>query len=298
MVKGPRSFRIRNVYRSNGNYGANKLNRGINMFAYANVILPNYKMFLLAHFISRRIKNLYEEAVWLAIEKKSEKSDRKKAVDWLVNEIKTDGFFILESALPSNLVDPMEQEFESLMATTSQNYHSLTEHEGAKCFSIKPFFSLRNLNNFQNGLALFSNSLFRNVAESFYERKIRRINHISEVFFHNTLESNKPLSDDFHWDRSQTLKFWLYLNDIGSKNGATKVEKGSVSRNRSTRLLAGAPDTLVGGVDNIANVEGEIVSLTAPRGSIVFLDTDCTHAASPVSQGQCRKIIRGHTRLV
>ena len=179
------------------------------MLANLNVIPPNYKRSLLTPFISRRIRNDYEEALWRAIEKKSGKSDKRKAVDWLVNEIKTDGFFILESALPPSLIDPLEQEFETLLTTDSQNYHSLTEGEGAKCFSIKPYFSLKNLKSFHNGLCLFSNTFFRNVAVSFYGRNISRINHISEVFYHNTPESKNPLSGSFHWDRSQTLKFWL-----------------------------------------------------------------------------------------
>jgi len=104
-----------------------------------------------------------------------------------------------------------------------------------------------------------------------------------------------------HYDRIHTFKFILYLTDSDKQSGAFSYIPeshldGKYLRTRDTnknyedqtnRVLIDHPDLCS---------EEDIVSVDAPAGSLIILDTDLFHLGGMVEDGKERKLIRLHLR--
>ena len=216
----------------------------------------------------------------------------------IASKIREDGFFIIPALIPEEMLQKINQEFDNGMALDDSFYSEIDRYNGAKCLRVKPFWKLKYRRQFPVIYSVFGAKALARIARYFYETP--RFRFITEAFFHRTPESPEVLSQQFHWDRNQSLKIWIYLNDVNESNGATRVIPGSNKVNRNIRLSSGDHRKLIGGVDNLSTQFGkdpDSIHLSASRGSIVFLDTDLSHAASAVAQGEERRIIRAHCRL-
>lgn len=216
----------------------------------------------------------------------------------IASKIREDGFFIIPALIPEELLQKVNQEFDKGMALDDSFYSGVDRYNGAKCLRVKPFWKLKYWRQFPVTYSIFGAKILARIARNFYETS--RFRFITEAFFHRTPGSPEVLSQQFHWDRNQSLKIWIYLNDVNESNGATRVIPGSNKVNRKIRLSLGDHRKLAGGVDNLSTqfgIDPDWVHLSAPRGSIVFLDTDLSHAASAVGRGEERRIIRAHCRL-
>lgn len=216
----------------------------------------------------------------------------------VANQVRDNGFVIIPNVFSSETINVFRQEFDAIIAGEYDNNYDVDRHEGAVCVRVSPRLSLSE-KEYPLTCAFFDSAILNTVAESFYGVNKEKFYYNSEMFVHETPQTNEPLSWRLHWDRAQTLKFWIYIDDVPLEAGPMRVCKGSGKENRQIRLrkLAQAKG-LAGGVDNLADINDcEIVSLTAPAGSIIIHDTDASHGSSPVEAGFVRRIIRGHTRL-
>jgi hypothetical protein len=226
--------------------------------------------------------------------------DYQDKIGFIASEVRNKGFFILENTIPKDMLAEIIKEYDSLFELEESNFYRVDKSgDGAVCLRVKPFWTIGNSSNIRKISGFYNSKAFKDIAVSFYKSSFEKINYISEIFVHKTVETTAPISGGLHWDRAQTLKFWIYLNDLEVENGPMRVERGSGSSN--AKIREGFDDTskLVGQVDNIIEVDNpqDIVYLTAPAGSIIIHDTDASHGASPVAPGCERKIIRGHCRL-
>ena len=220
-----------------------------------------------------------------------------KSIDLIVNEVNNKGYVILDSALTPDTLALLKKEYDNFFLDDEAKFYNVDKHDGARCIRVKPFWSLRNFLKYPVTLSFFRSALCEKVAKNFYGFCLYRLNFMSEIFVHNTCETNQPLSHKLHWDRHQTLKFWVYLDDIGIDNGPMRVERDSVGRNSIQRLSLGHHTKLLGGVDNLVIPVEKVVNMTAPAGSILIHNTDASHGATSVSKGYERKIMRGHCRV-
>lgn len=118
-----------------------------------------------------------------------------------------------------------------------------------------------------------------------------------EIFVHQTRATDAPPSAALHLDRRQTLKFWIYPEDVPVQGGPMRVVPGSHVANarareafmESGRGLGELPHLLEDGA-------GAGWPIVGPAGTVFIQDTDAGHGASPVAAGHRRRIMRGHCR--
>lgn len=232
-----------------------------------------------------------EQEVTQAVYKFAE--DRAEIVDI----VKKKGFVILHDALSMNTISEIKKEFRKIIAEDLEKFSSVDRHDGATCIRIKPFLTLANSKKYPSISAFYFTPVLKKITESFYKPN-RNIEYVSEIFVHETPETDDPLSNAAHWDRAQTLKFWIYVDDLPAEAGPMLIDPDSVEYNKNTRVHAlNSGRKLVGGVDNLADADAaHMVALTANQGSILIHDTDASHGSSTVKPGFTRRIIRGHCR--
>jgi len=223
-------------------------------------------------------------------------STDKNAIEKICSQLATDGFVILPRVLTGELLDQLGTEFHEIIAHADELPYRVDKHDGGTC--VRLINKSRNeLHKYPATSAFFNSEVLKKIAKAYYNDN-NKILFNTEIFVHETPETDSPLSGAIHWDRAQTLKFWIYIDDVPLEAGPMQVEKGSLMQNKSERIYKHEhKGKLVGGVDNILEVEQDnVVPLTAPAGSVIIHDTDASHGATPVKSGFIRRIMRGHTR--
>lgn len=243
-------------------------------------------------FFNRSLQSSIDSNIRQSIDKAGEKADN------ILDTVKDRGFYILPSVISTELISKMRVEFRAIIDQRREDFFAVDEHEGSVCVRMKPFFTLSNLLDFPTIYAFYNSGIFRAMTKQYYQADNLDSEYITEIFVHETPETNDPLSGTLHWDRAQTLKFWVYLDDVPESAGPMLVEENSTERNRKLRIKMYSEKTnLVGGVDNVlGQTTNNIVPMSAPAGSILIHNTDASHGASNVETGMVRQIIRGHCR--
>lgn len=120
-----------------------------------------------------------------------------------------------------------------------------------------------------------------------------------DVFFtHERHSENKILP--WHFDRQQSLKFYVNLVDVDVENGAFSFDVGSHREGHFRANYYIASGVKIGDIPNDIP-DSEIrrpVVVCAKAGDLVVFDPDGFHCAGLVSPGHERKVIRGHTHPV
>ena len=224
--------------------------------------------------------------------------DGSSVEEKIVSIVKAVGYVILPGAISDEVLTTMRTEFRSIIDAGNGDFYAVDRHDGAVCVRIKPFFKMNYSRQYPAIFSFYNSGIFRSITKKFYADCDRGSDYLTEIFVHETPETQEPLSDKLHWDRAQTLKFWIYIDDLPEEAGPMLIEPQSSERNKNLRITEHAQKgKLVGGVDNVvATTVKPPIALTAPAGSIMIHDTDASHGASKVLPGHVRRIIRGHCR--
>jgi len=222
----------------------------------------------------------------------------KKVASDIALDVKNKGYLLIPSVLPMELIKNLRLEFDHIISNANQLPYKVDSHNGSICVRVRPRWSLLS-QGYPITSAIFDCELFRQISEAFYCVGEEQLTFNSEIFVHETPVTTQPLSKSLHWDRSQTLKFWIYVDDVPLEAGPMRVVPGSAKSNRARKSTLSKKNTgLKGGVDNLADESGaDTEHLTGASGTILIHDTDCSHGATNVSSGYVRRIMRGHTRL-
>jgi ectoine hydroxylase-related dioxygenase (phytanoyl-CoA dioxygenase family) len=144
--------------------------------------------------------------------------------------------------------------------------------------------------------AVFGAPFMAEVARAIYGQVEVVLNHQVYVNLnHGTPEPIRQLPFVPHFDKIQTLKFFVYLTDTSARTGAMGVVPGSHLANREERLACYEENPDFRAVRNLVSGE-ELLPVEAPAGTLFVFDTDVTHEAGHVAIGEERRIMRGHTR--
>ncbi len=214
--------------------------------------------------------------------------------DEISNTLRQYGIAVLRGFLRGFELETLKGEFES--ALTPDAKYGRVHAEGE--FGITA--SLRRNKMPQDRLAatynLFSSPWMEDIADEFYGGSSHSFNH--EIFANENLGVSDPIQElPFlpHFDKMQTLKFFVYLTDTSFENGAMGVDIGSHIENRQAR-----DDEFkrTGSVQGVNNVKESVATqpVEGPEGTLFIFDTDVTHNAGHVHKGNRRQILRGHTR--
>lgn len=248
--------------------------------------------FLASHILNKQLQTKVDNEIEASLAMVSD------GYDEIVNAVKTRGFYILPNALSDVVLNQMRQEFRTIIKGESNGSYAVDKHEGSVCVRMKPVLTLENARFFSAIHAFFNSAIFRKLTKLYYLGEKFGSEYMTEIFVHETPETNDPLSGELHWDRTQTLKFWVYLDEVSENAGPMIVEENSAERNRKMRIkMHQEKSTLVGGVDNVlSQTVNNLIPMAAPAGSILIHNTDASHGASNVLPGNVRRIVRGHCR--
>lgn len=141
---------------------------------------------------------------------------------------------------------------------------------------------------------IFLSDFMREVTEAYFMTDKTLIN--DEVFFTHEKHSETPILP-WHFDRQQSLKFYINLLDVDESNGAFGFDIGSHREGHfraNYYILSGVK---IGEIPNDIP-EDELhnpVTIAARAGDLVIFDPDGFHCGGSVSPEKERKIVRGHS---
>ncbi|NOQ81326.1 MAG: hypothetical protein GQ548_02210 [Methylophaga sp.] len=224
--------------------------------------------------------------------------DGNNGIVEIVEAVKKNGYIILPNVLSKETLDKIRSEFRTIIDLKSEEFYAVDRQQDTVCVRMKPFFKIKYSFAYPAIYAFYDSSVFRAITKLFYADCPNGFDYVSELFVHETPETETPISGKLHWDRAQTLKYWIYLDDLPDEAGPMLIEPGSVEKNKNIRIDAHkVKNELIGGIDNIVEEPiNELIPLSAGAGSIMIHDTDASHGASRVMPGYVRRIIRGHCR--
>tara|TARA_E500000331_G_scaffold90567_1_gene86404 strand:- start:938 stop:1594 length:657 start_codon:yes stop_codon:yes gene_type:complete len=207
----------------------------------------------------------------------------------IFEEIKNVGLYIYPELVEKQTVEKIKTQTLSIMDEkgdkgykfgTSVNMGGLYEQEGP----IREFFD---------------NPDFHNIASQYGATSCRAVMATHDYQNDNGTERNGFL----HFDRKQTLKFFLYLTDCDESNGAFRYVPGS--RQLGGTLRRQAIMDASGEYKSIENrLEVDYIDLNysaedskpleGKAGTLFLFDTDTFHMGGVVQDGKERVVIRSH----
>lgn len=108
-----------------------------------------------------------------------------------------------------------------------------------------------------------------------------------------------------HFDKLWTLKYMLYLEDVGPGNAPFGVVPGSMNDSRGIfrsifedngiSRLSTSDDLYQSMANNDPGPVDDVIPIIAPAGTLIVFDTDTYHFSPAVQEGCERKILRSHT---
>ena len=146
----------------------------------------------------------------------------------------------------------------------------------------------------ENIVKKFGSRLIEDVTRHYYYPV--EVNVCSEVFFTHELASNEDILP-WHFDRQESLKFYVNLTDVTRDNGALQYDIGSHREGHliaDNHVLRGVP---VGAIPNDIPDEflrcPQVIEVSA--GDLVIFDAAGFHKAGSVNEKCSRMVIRAHS---
>lgn len=206
------------------------------------------------------------------------------------------GIAVLPAYYDAGVLARLSAEFDECLATSHELGFNRSQAPDATTIAV-----VRNRlapNRFPTLSKVFSAPYMAEIAQRFYGPATVVLNH--QIYVnqnHGTAEALADLPFVPHFDKIQTLKFFVYLRDTSTRTGAMGVVPGSHLANRAARLACYAENEDFRAVRNL--VDGlPLLPVDGPAGTLFVFDTDVTHQAGHVALGGERRIMRGHTRTL
>lgn len=210
--------------------------------------------------------------------------------------LRVNGIAILPGFLDGEILQRLNVEFNRIIRSGRSLGFNVIERSEAVTVAI-----VRNrlpIEDYPTISEVFECSLMAKIAHAYYDGARFALNHqIYANLNQGTEEAVTELPFVPHMDKIQTLKFFVYLTDTMSENGAMGVVPGSHRVNREHRIRCLETDGDFRTVTNLVD-KAETLSVEGSAGTLIIFDTDMTHTAGHVSSGHERRILRGHTRTI
>ena len=145
--------------------------------------------------------------------------------------------------------------------------------------------------NLSNIEAVFRGSFMNDLCNEYYKPLEYTLN--PEVLVSHLKESKNRILP-WHFDRLQTLKFWIYLTDTGSENGAMEYCPGTHWEGRYRSQFHLSIGDLIREIPNDIpeeRINGMIIDCKA--GDLMIFDPDGFHRGGIIKPGRERFHLRG-----
>lgn len=236
----------------------------------------NFKYFISPEFneIKKRVNNSIVSNI-----------DLNKASKNLSNQ----GFHLVEKVFDENLIKQFQKEFKYII----EKYNSTFDERSSSNSSQVRIFDQKNIikDKLYACSALFNNLEIKNIIKSQFKSKFI---FNSDIFFQKSGPTKKPLASEYHFDKLNSIKVWLYVDDCYENNGPLEVVKESFNQNKKIREASYRNLSKISNISNIQEYQNSL-KLTASKGSIIIFNTDLLHRATEIKSNFTRKVIRGHS---
>jgi len=216
------------------------------------------------------------------------------SIQEIANKIKEDGYFVVPNAIPKKLADYLykfgnseEAKIRPLdLASFVKKDWKKAVFNAKKPEAVRYDFEMEKLINDSQIQSLLTDKSLINVAQS-YLGCLPRIDVIA-MWWHTNFskESNDIAATAWHYDmdRIKWLKFFFYLTDVGSDNGAHCFVKGTHKTGAIPRNLLRKGDYVRFTDEEVEAVypKEDIIEYQAPRGTLVIEDTRGLHKGKAV----------------
>lgn len=210
----------------------------------------------------------------------------------VIDDLNTDGFHVFNTKMSGNQIDSLTEfaeqtpvsflEFDKEYITYSKNKVLFDENN-----IVSPRYQFKNTQLVNNPIIqdlAFDQSLLR-IANLFLNTKpiLDIISMWWSVPFSKESEDRAAQKYHFDMDRFKFIKFFFYLTDVTTETGPHCYVKGS-SRNIPDPVLK---DRRIEDDEIEANYpSSSILELTAPKGSIIAVDTRGFHKGKSLTHGK------------
>lgn len=210
----------------------------------------------------------------------------------LTNELNEKGIFKIPEYIDSSTLISLNNEFDNAINKANTGI-KITPYSLGNCARVNA--NEFDKSKFPETTNVFYSTFFKKIAENYLGSDI---NLNEEIFMVKDVVESKHYANDLHYDVVKTFKFFIYLTDTTSENGAFQCVPGSHKKTEEYRVKYG---------DKINFNNREItrkldledfsppISIEGKAGTLIIFDTDLWHRAGKVFKGE-RKVMRGHTR--
>ena len=202
------------------------------------------------------------------------------------------GFF--SSSISNNHLKDVIEEAESLLGSTDDSSYRFGNVIRRKSSQIKDRAPCLH--------SAFVNPLFSEIA------RLYGMPHPGDIFlshdFNSYQDRGLEVNGHLHYDKRQTLKFFLYLSDVDKSSGAFSILPGSRDQGMRWRAQdAGMNRIYTSAEYNVDShrfglefLKNETLPIEGPAGTIIAFDSDTLHFGGRVERGRERKVARVHYR--
>lgn len=202
------------------------------------------------------------------------------------------GVLIIPDFLNAEKVTGLTEEFLRFFETEAACVQRL-EYKAGRAVSVRR--SQLDTTLFPLTAEVFGAEYMERCTDRYYRGKPHLTNF--EIFCTHDQPREEPINP-IHFDKLQSLKFFLYLKDTTAKNGAFDCAPGS---HHAARKIADRHLRRGGRMKEIPNQqlppEGlPLIPIEGPAGAMIIFTTDAYHRGGIVSPGTERFVMRGHCR--
>lgn len=215
------------------------------------------------------------------------------------NNINLAGVCIFQNFLTMNddgdrsLKKAIEESDRLLSSTDDQNYKfgNVIRRNAAQIEKTSPSL-----------FSAFVNPFFREIA------RLYGMPHPGDIFlthdFNSYQDKGLEVNGHLHYDKRQTLKFFLYLTDVDKNSGSFSIlpgsrEQGSRWREENpkmNRIYTSTKHNTDSHRYGLEFLKNDTLPIEGPAGTVIAFDSDTLHFGGRVERGRERKVARVHYR--
>ena len=211
-------------------------------------------------------------------------------LDEAYQSVKKHGFYCCKNYIRGDLLDELIKEYES-------------------CFKFNdlPFLKIRNdyrrniypKLNYKDFIPYSYNLMNDKNLKSFISKYWKKNFIYPEVITYFKSDFKFPVNNDsvplhLHMDKQKTLRYFIYLDDVGNDNAPLTVIPGTLNKIKNLRKKYFWRFQNHEEFPNLLKTDQEnIYEILAPAGSFIILDTDIAHGAKKIlNRKNTRRVIR------
>ena len=210
----------------------------------------------------------------------------------MLDLLKSDGVFLVDEYVTGDNLKGLHDEVLNLCETKGGHYEFGRNFRGP------------SLSGFQKDS--FVRKIFDSEWMRYLDKEYRGTTggYCSAIYATHDYKNNEGLARNgwLHFDRSNSLKFFIYLTDIDKTNGAFSVSPGSRSKGKELResaWSAGNYEEVLNRIDlDYPELKDDFPfePVEAKAGTLIVFDTDTFHKGGECEEGKSRLVVRAHCK--